>query len=220
MSPALPRTLETAAPATGEVTGRGRPITDRGRDARCRAPPAQTRTRGTTASGSYHRYKRRSVAASRTRCSSLLAFPRLCVRFAFRCLGFSAVERLPSTKSASAVAVLFPGFVGTMRSCDFSWPFISGLRPWPSLCGSSAPSAESNHEISRFSRAELIVYMRCSSTAPGSVWLSRLPIQSDFAFRTGPTASAPGSVPHFAAQSHRLHTPCQRFGHALTTTAA
>ena len=75
--------------------------------------------------------------------------------------------------------------------------------------------ATGNHEISRFSRAELLVCMRCSSTAPGLAG-SRVIDPTSVAFRTRRTASAPGSERLFAALSPRLHTPCQRFDLPLT----
>src|SRR4029077_3059763 len=65
--------------------GRGRPPVDRGRDARCQAPPAQTRTRGITASGSYHRYERRSACRDRDEGSpAWVSTSYTAVRVAFR----------------------------------------------------------------------------------------------------------------------------------------
>src|ERR1051325_8692555 len=58
--------------------------------------------------------------------------------------------------------------------------------------------------------------MRCSTTAPGLSGSRVLVDPDSVAFRTRLTASAPGFGRLFAAQSHRLHTPCQRFSFPLT----
>ena len=42
-------------------------------------------------------------------------------------------QSLPS--AASAAAALFGGIAGTTGLSDFPWPFVSGLRPQPSLSG-------------------------------------------------------------------------------------
>ena len=73
----------------------------RGRDAGCPAPPAQIRTSGATAYGSYRGYGRGSPnAASRTRCSPANALTQLCIWDAAVCPVFSLVGRLPSMPSA------------------------------------------------------------------------------------------------------------------------
>src|SRR5664279_1404125 len=48
---------------------------------------------------------------------------------------FPSVGRLPSTASATARTALFGGFAGTTHPSDFPCPFISGVRPQPSLSG-------------------------------------------------------------------------------------
>src|SRR5664279_2470101 len=74
-------------------------------------------------------------ATSRTR-SSPLGTPAPALRPGRVGLSvFPSAGRLPSTTSATARAALFGGFAGTTRPSDFPCPFISGVRPQPSLSG-------------------------------------------------------------------------------------
>src|SRR5258706_1900697 len=76
-------------------------------------------------------------------------------------------------------------------------------------------SSERPRDLSVLARGVGRVHALLSDRA-GSVRISRPIDPASVAFRTRLTASAPGFGRLFAAQSHRLHTPCQRFGLPLT----
>jgi hypothetical protein len=178
---------------------------NRGRDTRCRVPPAQTRTCGTTASGSYLGFWRRSAAASRTRPSALVTLSRLCVRCVFCPARFPLVTPLPSTPSATASAVLFRCFAGTTGVCDFSCSFISGLRPWPFPHGLLAFVLQATTR-SLGSRARSGSCTCSRSSTPPDPTGSRDIDPVDVAFRVDPRRRHLGAL--FSGLDHAcLHTP-------------
>src|SRR5258706_7740662 len=76
-------------------------------------------------------------------------------------------------------------------------------------------SSERPRDLSFLARGVGRVHALLSDRA-GSVRISRPTDPASVAFRPRLTASAPGFGRLFAAKSHRLHTPCQRFGLPLT----
>jgi len=115
----------------------------RGRVAHYWAPPAQIRTCGIPAYGSY----RESVTPDRSWrpnvCELALGtqLGRRRVRAVLRMSTFLAIPPLPSIDSATGKPVLFADFIGTTSECDFSSSYIIGFGSSPSRCGPSVHTA-------------------------------------------------------------------------------
>ena len=139
-------------------------------------------------------------AASRTRSSPFDAASRPCVRTALGCSEFLFVGRLPSIASSS-----FGDFPGTTHPSDFSRSFISALRPWPSLRGSSDSRPPSNREISRFPCEKF------SSACPALRPRRFLPELAFSLWSAWPSALSPDGVGNrnFGVFSRLYHAACR-----------
>jgi len=145
-------------------------------------------------------------AASRTRSNPCDTSFRLCVRSVFRCPELLFVGRLPSIASFT-----FGDFSGTTRPSDFSRPFISALRPWPSLRGTLGLAPTCNREISRFPRKKFRLHAPLFDRAGPS---------QNSRFRSGrcclplsrPTASATDTLASFRGSITRPADPLSTLG--------
>jgi hypothetical protein len=116
---------------------------DCGRDAHYWAPPAQIRTCGIPAYGSYREWMTPGRCERPHVGGRALGTQRSRRRVrAVRCTSaFLAIPPLPSIDSATSKPVLFADFVGTTSESDFSGSCIIGFGSSPSRCGPSAHTA-------------------------------------------------------------------------------
>jgi hypothetical protein len=164
-------------------------VPGRGRDPGCPGPPAQIRTCGTTAYGSYLGSNVPAFGTYPLQPAWHVCFPSL------RTGHVGPVEiplgqPLSLHRLRSPRAALFAGFSGTVGLSDFSWPFIAALRLSSSLRVPTWHPLWDNHEISRLPRKEF-PRMRGFVDRAGSAESSRYRARRCGLPRRA-TASAPG----------------------------
>ena len=174
----------------------------RGRDGDCSPPPAQIRTCGFPAYGSYLGCVTANVC--RMRASTCDMVSRLCVRPMCRWSAFPLVPALRSAGSAADGSALFAGFAATTAGSDFPRSFIIGFGSLPSRCGPAHPCGGQTRDLP--SSGAILLPVMCSPTPAGRT-RPRIAALSVL-HSTMETVSAPAICPFRGSITHPTQPLC------------